>query len=220
MSLGLVFFTLADNSVSPNWDLRGYAMISLALVADAIIGNVQEKAMKSYKASNSEVVFYSYFIGSAYLFIGTILSGELFHAFVFFAKVRFTLKNGIGLASGSNLRLCSNLLTYWVLGHFGCINVSADARGTFSSHSHNSKFNFNFPMYPKIQIRKAVTIVLSFVFFAKPFTVNYLFSGLLVLLAIYLNVYSKNSTKIDLFFRKWLYMRKSANKEELETFNV
>merc|ERR1712228_373241 len=40
--------------------------------------------------------------------------------------------------------------------------------------------------------RKAVTIVLSFVFFAKPFTSQYVWSGLLVLLGIYLNVYSKN----------------------------
>ena len=30
-------------------------MISLALVADAIIGNVQEKTIKQYNASNSEV---------------------------------------------------------------------------------------------------------------------------------------------------------------------
>ncbi len=34
----------------------GYVMISLALVADAVIGNVQEKSMRSYGASNSEVV--------------------------------------------------------------------------------------------------------------------------------------------------------------------
>ena len=49
-------FSLADSHVSPNFDPRGYVMISLALVADAIIGNVQEKAMKNYSANNSEVV--------------------------------------------------------------------------------------------------------------------------------------------------------------------
>lgn len=87
MSLGLVFFTLADSAVSPNFEPRGYVMISLALVADAIIGNVQEKAMKSYKASNSEVVCYSYSIGFVYILVGTVLSGEIFEAFVFFAKV-------------------------------------------------------------------------------------------------------------------------------------
>jgi adenosine 3'-phospho 5'-phosphosulfate transporter B3 len=87
MSLGLIFFTLADSSVSPIFDFRGYVMISLALIADAIIGNVQEKAMKAHKASNSEVVCYSYSIGFVYILIGTLLSGELFEAFSFFAQV-------------------------------------------------------------------------------------------------------------------------------------
>ena len=36
--------------------MTGVLMISLALVADAVIGNVQEKTIKQYNASNSEVV--------------------------------------------------------------------------------------------------------------------------------------------------------------------
>ena len=48
--------------------MTGVFMISLALVADAIIGNVQEKTIKQYNASNSEVVLYSYSIGFVYLF--------------------------------------------------------------------------------------------------------------------------------------------------------
>jgi len=56
MSFGLALFTLADSKVSPNFNPKGYLMISLALVADAIIGNVQEKAMKTFNASNEEVV--------------------------------------------------------------------------------------------------------------------------------------------------------------------
>jgi adenosine 3'-phospho 5'-phosphosulfate transporter B3 len=39
--------------------------------------------------------------------------------------------------------------------------------------------------------RKAVTIIVSFLFFSKPFTFQYLWSGLLVVLGIYLNLYSK-----------------------------
>ena len=41
--------------LSPNFDITGVVMISLALVADAVIGNVQEKTIKQYNASNSEV---------------------------------------------------------------------------------------------------------------------------------------------------------------------
>jgi adenosine 3'-phospho 5'-phosphosulfate transporter B3 len=56
---------------------KGILMINLALVADAVIGNVQEKAMKKYGASNSEVVLYSYSFGIIYLLVALILSGRL-----------------------------------------------------------------------------------------------------------------------------------------------
>lgn len=36
--------------------LIGVVLISLALCADAVIGNVQEKAMKLHNGSNSEMV--------------------------------------------------------------------------------------------------------------------------------------------------------------------
>lgn len=90
MSFGLILFTLADSKVSPNFDSRGYIMIMLALVADAIIGNVQEREMRKHRASNSEIVLYSYSIGCVYILIGTVFSGEIFDAFAFFAKVAFT----------------------------------------------------------------------------------------------------------------------------------
>lgn len=56
MSIGLIFFTLADSLVQPDFKLSGVILISGALVADAAIGNVQEKQMKLFKASNVEVV--------------------------------------------------------------------------------------------------------------------------------------------------------------------
>ncbi len=55
MAVGLVWFTLADSTVSPVFDVTGVVMISLALLADAVIGNVQEKAMKTHHAANCEV---------------------------------------------------------------------------------------------------------------------------------------------------------------------
>ncbi|VDN23156.1 unnamed protein product [Cylicostephanus goldi] len=87
MSIGLIMFVLADSHVSPNFDPRGYIMISGALVADAIIGNLQEKVMKKYGGSSNEMVFYSYSIGSVYILGITILTGEFFEAFEFFLNV-------------------------------------------------------------------------------------------------------------------------------------
>lgn len=39
--------------------------------------------------------------------------------------------------------------------------------------------------------RKAMSIVVSFFFFTKPFTMQYVWSSLIIVLGIYLNVYSK-----------------------------
>lgn len=63
-------------------------MISLALLADAIIGNVQEKAMKKYNASNNEVVLYSYLMGLGYLGVALILTRGLSPAIVVAQKVK------------------------------------------------------------------------------------------------------------------------------------
>ena len=56
LSIGLIFFTLVDSKVSPNFSAYGIFLINMALLADAVIGNVQEKTMKQYMASNSEMV--------------------------------------------------------------------------------------------------------------------------------------------------------------------
>lgn len=56
MCVGLVLFTLADSNISPNFDYFGIVLISMALCADAAIGNVQEKAMKGYNGTNLEMV--------------------------------------------------------------------------------------------------------------------------------------------------------------------
>uniref|UniRef100_A0A915E060 Adenosine 3'-phospho 5'-phosphosulfate transporter 2 n=1 Tax=Ditylenchus dipsaci TaxID=166011 RepID=A0A915E060_9BILA len=52
-------------------------------------------------------------------------------------------------------------------------------------------------------MRKAVTIIFSFYFFAKPFTIYYVWAGLVVLLAIYLSVYSKNKKIFDSKLASW-----------------
>uniref|UniRef100_T1J0A4 Adenosine 3'-phospho 5'-phosphosulfate transporter 2 n=1 Tax=Strigamia maritima TaxID=126957 RepID=T1J0A4_STRMM len=166
MSVGIVFFTLADSEVSPNFDVRGVGMICIALAADAIIGNVQEKAMKSHQASNVEVVFYSYSIGLLYLFVGSFLFGNLIPAIKFCAEYP---KETYGYA-----------FIFSVTGYFGIQLVLNLIRlsGAFVAVTVTT-------------LRKMVSIVISFLLFNKPFTLQYAWAGSLVVLGIYLNVYSK-----------------------------
>nr|CAD2145013.1 unnamed protein product [Meloidogyne enterolobii] len=199
MSFGLALFTLADSKVSPNFNPKGYLMISLALVADAIIGNVQEKAMKTFNASNEEVVLYSYSIGTCFIFIGLIFTGQLPSSFYFFAKhpaetYGYTLILGTVGYFGVNLVLTLVRIS----GALVAVTITT--------------------------MRKAITIIFSFYLFSKPFTQQYIWSGLIVLLAIYLNIYNKNKQSFDSFFENILtkfkfnlkkYLSKNDEKKEM-----
>ena len=147
MTIGLIFFTLADVSVSPKFDYRGVGLISLALIADAAIGNVQEKTMKALKASNVEIIFYSYSIGSLYLFLGLLVTNQLWAPFSYALE---------------NLDVYFRILVFSFSGYIGLQFVLALVR--------------IFGAYIAITVttcRKALSIIISFVFFTKPFTMQY-----------------------------------------------
>lgn len=86
MCFGLVMYTLADVHMQPHFDHTGVLFISLALCADAAIGNVQEKAMRTHRASNTEVVFYSYGLGFLAIFLYELPTLELFDGLACFAQ--------------------------------------------------------------------------------------------------------------------------------------
>lgn len=95
MCLGLILFTLADSMISPRFDMIGVAMITSALVCDALIGNIQEKAMRQHKATNTEVVLYSYSIGFVYLLLILLSTGDIGTASSFCTQVITDLKTFI-----------------------------------------------------------------------------------------------------------------------------
>ncbi|XP_043921358.1 adenosine 3'-phospho 5'-phosphosulfate transporter 2 isoform X2 [Protopterus annectens] len=171
MSLGLIWFTLADSKVAPNFNVTGVILISLALCADAAIGNVQEKAMKLHNGSNSEMVLYSYSIGFIYILVGLALTGGITPAIAF--------------CSLYPLQTYGYAFLFSITGYFGISFVLALIKlfGALIAVTVTTG-------------RKAMTIVLSFFFFTKPFTFQYVWSGLLVVLGIFLNVYSKNRDKM------------------------
>ncbi|XP_043544525.1 adenosine 3'-phospho 5'-phosphosulfate transporter 2 isoform X1 [Chiloscyllium plagiosum] len=173
MSLGLIWFTLADSKVAPNFNLTGIAFISMALCADAVIGNVQEKAMKLHNGSNSEMVLYSYSLGFLYILTGLFCTQGLGPAFVF--------------CSRHPTQTYGYAFMFSLTGYFGISFVLALIKlfGALVAVTVTTG-------------RKAMTIGLSFFFFAKPFTFHYLWSGIVVLLGIFLNIYSKNRDKIKL----------------------
>jgi len=182
MCLGLILFTLADSQVHPNFDMTGVFMISLALVADAIIGNVQEKTMKQYNASNCEVVLYSYSMGFVYLF--------------FLVAVFTDIASAINFCSYYPKQTYGYAFIFSLTGYLGIQIVLGLVRqfGAFLAVSVTT-------------FRKALTIVLSFIFFSKPFTIHYVYSGILVLLGIYINMYSKNKESDAILMCKKIFYK-------------
>ncbi|XP_030385192.1 adenosine 3'-phospho 5'-phosphosulfate transporter 2 [Scaptodrosophila lebanonensis] len=168
MCIGLAWFTLADSQLTPNFNPLGVAMISGALLCDAVIGNVQEKAMREFKAPSSEVVFYSYGLGFVYLLVIMLITGNFFSGFAF--CIEHPLQSfGYGFL-------------FSLSGYLGMQFVLALVRSSGA------------PVAATVTTaRKAVTIAISFLFFTKPFTMQYLWSGLVVVLGIYLSVYSKRN---------------------------
>ncbi|XP_012271817.1 adenosine 3'-phospho 5'-phosphosulfate transporter 2 [Orussus abietinus] len=184
MCIGLVLFTLTDSIISPRFDLVGVIMISCALLCDALIGNLQEKAMRQYKAGNTEVVLYSYSIGFLYLFIILLFTENIVKGATFCAK--------------HPLETYGYGLLFSLSGYFGIqiVLTLVQCCGAFVAATVTT-------------CRKAVTIVISFVLFYKPFTWQYLWSGLLVILGIYINVYGKQRANDRINLRQiWIGLKK------------
>ena len=59
MSAGLALFTLADNQVSPEFNTFGVFLASASVFADALLANLQEKVLQTYRSPQSEMVFTS-----------------------------------------------------------------------------------------------------------------------------------------------------------------
>ncbi|CAF3734280.1 unnamed protein product [Rotaria sp. Silwood1] len=172
MSIGLVFFTLADTKVRPNFNSYGVIIICSALVADAIIGNYQEKIIKTHHVPNVEIVFYSFMFGFLIILSGLILTNKLISSMVFWNKHPIpTYGYGLIFSIFGYLGIDIVLTLIKEYGALICVTVTT--------------------------CRKAVTIILSFTLFSKPFVFDYVWSGLIVVIGIYLNVYSRNQAAFN-----------------------
>ncbi len=192
MSVGLVLFTLADSSVSPNFDPLGVAMICSALAADAVVSNVQEGAMRRHGAPNAEIIFNSYSLGFLWLLIGLTISGQIFDSARQFSVDPWHSYGGVILFSATGYLGMEAVLTLVrSFGAFVCVSVTS--------------------------CRKVVSIALSFFFFSKPFTFGYVYSGAIVLAGIYLNLASKRISDEDVyrFFRRFFFDKTRRKSERI-----
>eukprot|EP00045_Choanoeca_perplexa_P003887 m.34174 g.34174 ORF g.34174 m.34174 type:complete len:314 (+) comp12278_c0_seq1:379-1320(+) len=167
LSIGLIVFTLADVALKAEYSYTGIFMVCGALAADAGIGNVQEKVMKAHGTSNTEMIHYSYLVGSVYLLVFCAATGELVDGLVYFNSVPIMESYGLVLAF-SVLGYCGLGLVLTLIRKYGAL-----AAVTVTN------------------LRKVFSIIISFIVFPKPFNSQYIFGGFLVAIGVALQVYSK-----------------------------
>ncbi|OON17923.1 UAA transporter family protein, partial [Opisthorchis viverrini] len=180
MTVGLISFTLVDVSVQPSFTFFGLVLVSLALCCDGALGNYQELVMRKLRCCNTELLFYSYTIGFVVLLCGILLSGQ------FLPSVRYFIEHPV--------KIFGHGVIFSICGYFGLHFVLCLVQ------SHGALTAVTVTTF-----RKAVTMILSFILFDKPFAMGYVWSALLVVFGLYLNLYSKHRQSWDNYVRQQLY---------------
>lgn len=160
---GLIIFTLADAQTSPNFSVIGVVMVSGALVLDAFLGNLQEVIFTMNPAtSQMEILFCSTAVGLPFLIPPMILTGEIFKAW----------------------SACSqNLYVYLVLAF--------EAMATFIGQLSVLSLIAIFGAATTAMVttaRKALTLLVSYLLFTKPFSEQHLTGILLISMGIILKM--------------------------------
>ena len=119
---GITMFTMGDVEAFPNFDFRGVAYITVALFTESTAGNFEESRFFNLPSpiSHCEVVFYVNAIGSAWIALGLLASGELFRSVALVLRepavlAAICLAAAFGYISVTCILLC--------LRHYGATNT-------------------------------------------------------------------------------------------------
>jgi len=167
--LGLILFGWADFDASPNFHLGGILLVTASVLCDALLPNLQQAVFEGTGASRLEVTYWTnaLCLGAMSATLGA--SGDLAGAAGY-------------LAGSPRACLCVAAYTAVAYAAIGChMNVVQRFGGVTATFVGNS--------------RKAMTIVLSFFFFPKPFTLAYGCGAALVFGGVILNVLVKDRQK-------------------------
>lgn len=151
---GLVMFAAADWTTSPTFRPIGLTLVSLSVVADAILPNAQESVFK-LGSSRLEVTLYTNIFTLSIMTLSTLLSGDLVQSLQMMVE---------------NRRLAMYFLVYTFIAYIA-----------ISFHMTVVKRYGGVAAVLVATGRKAMTLIVSFLIFPKQFTWLYPVGALLVL---------------------------------------
>ncbi len=168
ITLGLLMLNISKSSRghgSTNEDTTfGLILICTALFADALIGNVQEKVFNQYKPTASESIFYTKLFGTFISFVITLINGQMNCLTIIFFSSRMAFYI---------IMFC----TFGVIGE-NFIMIMVKRFGALTTVTTTS-------------VRKAVTIIFSFIIFPKPINSVYICGVIFIFSGLGLNIWIK-----------------------------
>lgn len=187
LCLGLVFFSISDSKSHPEFRPYGVLLVLCSLCADACICNVQEATMQSCHSPVLEMVLFSHAFALLFLLPAAAVAGEMA------AGVWWLSLHPGALCLMVLFCICGFLgvsSVFSIVESFGC--VAAVAATTF---------------------RKAITMLISFLVFPKPFTIMYLYGSGLFLAGIVCSTVSKQPgacPRVAALFQRLLFSDRAA----------
>ena len=170
ISVGLIVFAAVDWRLTPSFNPTGLALVSTSVIADAILPNAQERNFR-LGASRLEVTLYTNFFTLIAMTFTTLWSGDFFSV-IKLAKMDHHLAVFMAVYTAISYIAISLFMT--IVKKYG--GVTAVLLGT---------------------ARKAMSLILSFMFFPKAFSWYYVLGASLVLGGLTVASLTKLSNKND-----------------------
>ena len=167
---GLIGISMSDKKSNNKFDTIGVLLSVASLMFDAVASNLQEKALDTYGASQTEVISVMYFIGMVMLLTLAIVTGQFYR--------------GVSQCF-QHPDMIAYLSLFGFLGSIGVqfVYLIMKAFGSLVTVMVTS-------------CRKAMTVSLSFILFPdKKFTKYHFFSIIMIASGIALNYYGKSKNK-------------------------
>ena len=171
ITLGLVLLNVSNSSRGRGMDTDttfGFVLILTALLADALIGNFQEKVFVEFNPSASESLFYTKSFGVLISFFVCLCAGQLTCIVYMLTNPQSIVPLFIFCFSGV---VGENFVMIMVKTYGALVTVTTTS------------------------MRKAVTIMFSFILFPKPVNSSYMLGVFLVLAGMVMNIYVKKGGK-------------------------
>eukprot|EP01102_Stenamoeba_stenopodia_P018827 TRINITY_DN6972_c0_g1_i1.p1 TRINITY_DN6972_c0_g1~~TRINITY_DN6972_c0_g1_i1.p1 ORF type:complete len:326 (+),score=48.62 TRINITY_DN6972_c0_g1_i1:108-1085(+) len=165
--IGLIVFTLADVELSPSFNPYGIFLVLLSLALNSLEGNFQEKALKGIGITQNELLLYSNMMSTMYLFPLLWISGELQNAIVYLSERQHVV---------------GALLTMFTVGSLGMVFIIGLLKVTDAVTTTMVT-----------SLRKALTVIFSFLIFEKPWSYKHVIGGLTVAFGTYLEIQGAQS---------------------------